>query len=575
MGRLRITWVAAACGAAMAALAVGCGGGSPEHTASDNRAVANAAGLTGGPQQGGSMVIGQATQFDTTFIPQLPSELYTNNIVSFTFDSLMWFDKNLNFHPDLAQSWSWSADKRTVTIHLDPAANWSDGQPVTSDDVLFTMDFLASKTYRTTLQGQYSYLVSEVVGADDIYSGKAKSFADTGGFKKIDEKTFAVTFKQVDAAVLWSDLAPLTPIPKHVLQNIPYQDFITCDFDKKPTVVDGPYQFVRVDGTNAVELTANPHYFRGVPHIQNITFKTVSADVAPALLKDGSLTLQLDGLRPVDVDKLRQLPGVQVQVEPSMSYQYLGLKLNHPEFNLKFRQALMYGINRQGLVDGLLKGLGKVLNVPLPDASWAAAGPSDGINPYPYNPEKANQLLDEAGWKIGPNGWRIDPVTGKDTIPLDYPIGNAVRVSSATAIQQDLANLHLKVDLHTPQDIQALVRKIRTNDPSIYMWLLGWTLTVDPDPRGMYRSDDSYNWPDFKDAKNDQLIAATAGAAAFDPRVRRQAFIAWEKYYNEQVPYVFLYQPDNLYAYSTRLQIPADDWTVLGPINPQDWWLKP
>ncbi|WP_029422501.1 ABC transporter substrate-binding protein [Alicyclobacillus macrosporangiidus] len=559
--------------ASLTMLVAGCGGGTSTNTAGN--AAGNQTGAAGGPQDGGSIVIGQATKYDTTFIPQIPSDLYTQNIVNFAFDPLMTIDNNLNFVPDLMKSYSWSDDKKTLTVNLDPNANWTDGKPVTSDDVLFTMNVLASKEYNTTLQGSYGYLVSQVVGYDDILNGKKKSFDETGGFQKVDDKTFKITFKQADAAVLWSDIAVLQPMPKHALENVALKDFITTDFDKMPTVTDGPYKFVKVNGQDSVEMTRNDNYFRGKPHIQNVTFKTVSADVLPGLLANGSVNLVLQSaLKPTDVDKLKQVQNVKVLPEPSLSYQYLGLKLYHKEFNQDFRQALMYGINRQAIVDGLLKGYGKVLNAPIPDVSWAAATPADGLNEYKYDPNKANELLDKAGWKIGPSGWRVDPVTGKDSIPLDYPLGNTVRMASATAIQQDLAKVHLKIELHQPQDFNALAKKVQTDDPNLYMWLMGWSLSVDPDPRGMYDSKAAYNYPRFNDSQNDQLINATANEAAFDKNVRKQALVKWEVYYNQQVPYIFLYEPDDIYAYTTNLQVPENDWTVTGPINPQEWWVK-
>ncbi|MCL6445889.1 MAG: hypothetical protein K6T83_21000, partial [Alicyclobacillus sp.] len=518
---------------------------------------------------GGTLTIGQGIDFNPEFIPLIYGSLYTQNITAFAFDSLMSIDNHLNFIPWLAEKWSWSKDKKTLTMWLQPHANWSDGQPITSDDVLFFMDYLASKAYNTTLQGSYESLVDPVKGAQDIVNGKAKSFADTGGFTKISDKEFQIHVTNVDAAVLWSDISSYMPLPKQVLGKIPIKDWLSTPYDRKPTVVSGPYEFKDVSGQDSVTMVANPNYWKGPPKISTIVWKTVNPQVAPGLLANGELDMQLNGLQPSDVSKLKQLPNITVKTMPAMGYQYLGLKIKqHPEFNQKFRQALMYGINRQAIVDGLLKGMGKVLNAPIPESSWAAATPADGLNEYKYDPDKANQLLDEAGWKIGPDGWRVDPVTGKNSIPLDYPLGNTVRMASATAIAQDLAKVHLKIDLHQPQDFNALAKKVESDDPSIYMWLMGWSLSVDPDPRGMYDSNAAYNYPRWVDKQNDDLINATANEAAFDKNVRKQALVKWEVYYNQQVPYIFLYQADDIYAYTTNLQIPDNDWAVTGPLNP-------
>jgi peptide/nickel transport system substrate-binding protein len=556
--------------ASLTMLVAGCG--NTNNTAGNNTPATSA----DKPVDGGTVTIGQSTKFEGNFLPPMISDLYTQNIANFAFDPLLTIDNKLNFVKDLASSYSWSDDKKTLTITLDKNANWTDGTAVTSDDVLYTMDFLGSKVYSTTLQGQLAYLVGPVVGSDKVGDGTGKSFADVGGFKKIDDKNFSLSFAAADAAVLWSSISAIAPIPKHSLQGVQFKDFATADFAKKPTVTDGAYKFTNVNGTDSVEMVANDKYFLGKPHITNVTYKTISADVAPGLLANGTLDMELEGLKPADVDKLKGIPNVSVQLEPSMGYQYMGFKLYQKEFqDVQVRQAFMYAINRQAMVDGLLKGHGQILSQPLPNVSWAAATAADGLNDYTYNVDKANQLLDAAGWKVGADGWRIDPVTGKTAnISLEYPLGNTVRMASAPAIVQDMAKVHVKINLHSPEDFTGLANKVQADDKSIYLWLMGWSLSVDPDPRGMWGTKDAYNYPRWTDATNEDLMKKTYDVTAFDKTTRKASLVQWALNVNKNVPYVFLYQPDDVYASSTRLHIPTSDWSVMGPLNPYQWWVK-
>ncbi|MBX5435770.1 MAG: hypothetical protein IRZ33_00980 [Alicyclobacillaceae bacterium] len=533
---------------------------------------------TGAPAMASSantLTIGQAFPFQNEFIPFIATDLYTNNIWSMAFDSLLNFNHKLDFIPWLAKSWKWSKDHKTLTMWLQPNAKWSDGQPITSDDVLLTMDFLASKAYNTTLKGEYESLVDPIVGAQEIVKGKKTSFAQTGGFTKINDKEFQIHLDSPDAAVLYSDIAAIVPLPSHILKKIPFQNWGSISFNKKPTVVDGPYQFVQVNGTDNVVFKANPLYWKGKPKIENLVFKTDNPDVAPGLLRNGSVDFQINGLKASDVAKLKTLKNVYVKALPDNGWYYLGAKLNKlPELkDYRVREAFEYALNRQAMVQGIMKGYGSVVSGPLPDVSWAAATPKDGLNPYPYNVAKANQLLDEAGWRKDANGNRIDPVTKQPAeFQLTYPI-DPVREAIAVSVKQSFQALGIQVDLNTPLDILTFYDKVQKDDPSIQLFVAGWELSVDPDPRSLWGSQNPMNYERWVDATNDKLIDDTWQAKAFDPAYRKKALIKWQLYVNKQMPVNFLFSKDNLYAVNKRVHIPDNDWVPTGhlPLNPQEW----
>ena len=571
--------------ASLTMLVTGCGSGGGNSTGAQgpsnssgsgsNQPAANS-GSGGQPVDGGTLTMAQGTKFNDQFIPGMDASLYTANIMDEAFDPLLTIDKNLNFIPDLASKWTWSADKKTVTITL-ANAKWSDGQPITSDDILFTINYLGSKTYNTTLQGQRGYLVAPILGSDKLLNGSATSFAATGGFKKISNTQFSLTFTKVDAAVLYSDIASIYPIPEHVLKNVPLASWGNASYDKMPTVVSGPYTFTQVNAGQSVEMAANPLYFKGKPHISNLVIKTASPDVVPGLLANGQVQYVLNGLQPTDVAKLKQIPGVVVNTPPGNNYTYLGMKLKQvPEFqNVKFRQAIEYGMDRQAMIDGILKGLGVPENGPVPPVSSVAATAANGLNPYNYDPQKAKSLLTSIGYKMGSNGYFIDPLTGKEaTFTLSYNSGDPSVQAQAVAIQSDLKKIGIHVVLNSPLDFNTLAKRVETDDKSIQMWLLGWYFGSYVDPRQLWLSTAAFNFNRWVDPKSDAMINQTWGAQAFDPAYRKQALIKWQLYVNQQLPVNFLYSSDNIYAYGNKLHIPANDWSAQGPLNIQDWWLS-
>lgn len=525
-----------------------------------------------------TVTLGQYAAYTDQFIPMVASDLYTANITNYAFDALLTVDGKFQFNPDIVKSYSYSKDKKTITMIIDPRAKWSDGQPIVSQDVLLMMNYLASKVYNTTQQGQYGYIVQNVVGYDKISAGKATDFSKTGGFTVVSSKKFQIHLNSMDAAILNADLATIQPVPYHIMGKVPFAQWPTSSYDKQPTVVSGMYQFTNVQGTNNVEMTANSHYFRGVPKIQNVVWETVSTDVAPGLLASGKLDFMVEGFKPSDVAKLKQVPGITVDTEPANQYYYMGLRMeNYPEFkDVRVRQAFQYGMDRQSMITGIMKGYAQTLNGPIPPVVWAAA-PASVMNSYAYNPAKANQLLNAAGWKIGKDGLRIDPRTGKTAnLLLQPPQDPGVRQPISEAIAQEFQKLHLKVTVQPPLDIQTFYKDLE--DPkykNIMMYVGGWTNAADPDPRGIWDTTDAFNMEHWADPKNDQLIKATwALPKDFTVTGREAALVKWQEYVNQQMPLNFLFANDNVFAFSNHLQIPASDITAAGLLNPQDWTLN-
>jgi peptide/nickel transport system substrate-binding protein len=563
--------------ASLTMLVVGCGTGSSANNGNSSNSSGGTTSNSQTPVDGGTLTIGQGTKFNDQFIPAADASLYTMYIDQFAYDTLLGTDKDLNFVPDLVKSWTWSSDKKTVTMTL-ANAKWSDGQPITSNDILFTINYLASPAYTKDLQGQYGYLVSAIKGYNKISKGTATSFAETGGFKKIDATHFSLTFDQIDASVLYSMISGIQPIPEHALKDIPISKWGTSSFNKVPTVVSGAYTFVKVNGQDSVEMKANPDYFQGKPHITNVIWKTVSIDVAPGLLANGKVDFMMDGLKPQDSSKLTTIPGIEVKNIPQNGYNYLGLKEYHKEFqNVKVRQAFEYALDRQQMATGIYKGLALPDNSPIPPVSWAAATQADGINPYTYDPAKAKQLLDEAGWTLAPGSkWRIDPVTGKIAdLPLSYSSGDPTVQAMAVAIQQNLEAVGVKVTLNSPMDFNTLAKQVENDNKNMWMWLMAWSLSTDPDPRGLWVSTDAFNFERWTNAQSDAMIKTTYSAKAFDKTYRKQQLVKWQVYVNQQMPLNFLLERDQIYAFNKRLHIPADDWSTAGPFNWQQWWLSP
>jgi peptide/nickel transport system substrate-binding protein len=317
-----------------------------------------------------------------------------------------------------------SADGKTITLKLRDDIVWSDGQPITADDFIFTWQMYVDP--KNTVASTHPYDLIDSVTAPDAH-------------------TVVTTFKAPFSAwlgSLWKGL-----LPKHIVEPMYQKDgnLNNADYNRNPTVGCGPYVFDKWESGSYAHFIANQNYWGAKPKISEITIRFVPDDAAQiAALKSG------DGLLGTffaysDIPDL-QKAGIQViGVKSGYNegiYFYLDPKKGHPALqDVRVRQAIAMAIDRQKLTHDLLLGLTQPAatdwdNTPYVDPS---------LKPYPFDPTQANQLLDDAGWKVGADG-----VREKNGVKLELKYGTTtreIRQDTQAVVQQQLMAVGIKVDL--------------------------------------------------------------------------------------------------------------------------------
>lgn len=526
---------------------------------------------------GGTLVQTFPTSFGTNLIPFLDASLYTATAVGYEFDPILQFNQNGVLIGDLVSSWSFSPDKKTIYFHINPKARWSNGIYVTAKDVQLGVDWLASKTYNVTDQGEYGYLVQNIVGASKpLPDGTTPS-----GFKIINPREFSITMQQPDAAVLPSQLSGITPLPTFVLGRIPMSQWKSSSFNKLPTVGTGPFITTQVVPGQSITQKANPYYLFGKPHIAYNVFKVISPDVVVGDLASGQVDIA--SILPKDVAKLKAAPNLNIAITPNNGFEYLGWRLNNAQYgsvfsNVLFRQAVEYAINRGALIQAVDKGYGKPENGPLPPINhWYNPALN---NAYPYSPAKANALLNQMGMKIK-NGWRTMPNGQPFTPTLTISSGNSNLAIDANFIKQFLNAVHINLKVNPPINFNTILNYLNgdaNGKQPIQGFLLGWSLGTDPDPRGLWRTTDQLNittidWVKGPGTKlNDQLIHDQHTAAAFSLPYRQKVLYQWQALVSKEMPENFLMMNDTLTAYNKNLH--GVTFSPYGNLFPYKWYLS-
>nr|WP_300095519.1 ABC transporter substrate-binding protein [Sedimentibacter sp.] len=417
----------------------------------------------------------------------------------YMYDSLLTMPTTTTFEPGLADSFE-TEDNQTFTIKLNEKAVWSDGTPVTADDVVFTLNYIANPEVETA-RGSNIAMLEGTTAAGKLEEG----LSEIPRLAAVDDKTVTLkTKKPVDPAYIKEFLGfEIMILPKHIVEPIPVKEYGNSDAVNNPTVTSGPFKFVQYQNGSYVELASNPDYYKGEPEFKKVFIKIMNGTNLVTEFQSGGIHMAAGGgigVVPVqDLGILRDDQNMQVDANPGFNSQFM--MINNTKFsNQKFRQALAYGINRDLIVQSLLKGEGEVMSSVYPLASPYM---NENLKPIEYNPEKAKELLAESGFDTS------------QEINLIVPIGNKVREQSANLIEQDLEAIGLKIT-QTTYDFPTVMATIKTNE--FDLCLIGFGYTVEPDVATYYSTSGSMNFGKISDAHLDELLEKGTSLTSFDER---------------------------------------------------------
>ncbi|HEY4134122.1 MAG TPA: ABC transporter substrate-binding protein [Alphaproteobacteria bacterium] len=353
------------------------------------------------------------------------------------FEGLVTYDPKFKMLPQLAVSWNQSADGKTITFKLRPGVKWHDGKPFTSADVQFSfMEIL--KKYHSRGTATFQHLVA-VETPDDL----------TAVFKLDEPSPYIMrALAGVEAPIM----------PKHIYEG---SDPLKNPANLKP-IGTGPFKFKEWERGNYIMLERNPDYWdKGKPYLDNLVFRIIPDGSARAVaLESGAVQYGTQYVVPLnDVERLSKLPNLAVT---TAGYEY-NTSVNYLEFNLRrpyladrrVRQAIAYTINTDFLVKNVWFGFATKATSPITDKQ--ADFHTSNIPQYPYDLKKAEQLLDEAGMKKGPDGIRFK-------VTIDWsPSGEMFR-QTAELLRQGLQRVGIQAEIRNSDNPTYLRRVWTDND---------------------------------------------------------------------------------------------------------------
>lgn len=487
------------------------------------------------------------------FNPYFYQNGWDGNVTNVLFAPLVDYDENGKLAPRLAEKWETSDDQLTYTFYLRPNLKFSDGSPLTAEDVAFTLTLLHDPAY----DGKTDITLANIKGGKAYKEGTAETVE---GIQVIDPLTIQITTEKVSTLAL-----PL--IGGHVLSKAYYgKDYRKGYLDGVKSLHDkpmgaGPYRLVKFVKGQEVQFVANPHYYEGKPAIENMIFKVTTNDTNLQYLKVGETDYDRFVANRDNFEQLKALGFANIEIFTATSYVFLDLNHNSPRLQDKrVRQALYYGLDRQTFVDILYQGFGQVANVPVSPASWAY---TKDIEAYPFDPEKAKQLLDEAGWKVGSDG--IREKDGQKLV-LRYLGRQGYNIDDVLIplIKENYKDIGIGVESEI-LDFNALLAKRNKGDFD----LASFTTTNLPDPyEGVKSFHSKYNLSGYANPKADELIER--GTETLEIEQRIPIYHELYRELKEDPPVLWLAYTKMMIGYNARIKgLDPDPITILNNSIPR------
>jgi peptide/nickel transport system substrate-binding protein len=537
-----------------------------------------------------------ATQSDpSTFNYPLNNSLYTTAVLGLMYTGLL----NTNgitgeLEPALAESWEIAPDSKRIVFTLREGLKWSDGEPLTADDVVFTF--------------QEVYLNENIpTGTRDILR-----IGDTGAFpsvRKIDDRRVEFTTPEPFAPFLrYSSGIPI--LPAHILrETIETQDssgnlrFLTTwgtDTNPQQVIGNGLYRMESYTPGQRVVLVRNPHFWRRdeqgnpQPYIERIILQIISSSDS-----------QLISFRSGDLDDIsvepEQFQLLKLEEDrgnytiynggPESGSRFIGFNLNKASnqagrpfvdpmksrwFNtLEFRQAVAHALDRERMRDTIYQGLGELQNSPLDSQNPFYRSPEEGLPVYNYDPERAKQLLESAGFEYDALGrlqdWDGNPIR----FTLLVRSEDAARVRVAEQTRQNLEAIGMRVDVQT-LSFNSVIQKLQARDWECYVGGFGGGGLEPHSGSNIWSSQGSLHqfnqgplpgeppitgW-EVTDWEREIDRLFTQGVQELDEERRKEIYGRFQEIVQEQLPFIHLVNPLSLNAVRDRVE--GIQFTALG-----------
>ncbi len=481
-------------------------------------------------------------------------------ILSWFSEGLLSYDENFMADQDGAATYDYDIDSKTVTLHMRSGVKWQDGVSVTLDDLVFAYEVICNKNYEGF---RYNQTFTNIKGVEEFHAGKADTIS--GLELSEDGMTLIIHFKEFYPSILvggfWTN-----PIPKHYYKDILVKDMAGDARTRIKPLGFGPFKVKNIVPGESVELECFDDYWRGKPKLEGVTITVVKPELVPAAMKEGKFDVAdfsaqqyPDYMEPTNYQYLGQI---------QTSFTYTGFKLgtwsaknnenvydpSSKMANVKLRQAIGYAVDNQSIAQYIYHGL----CFPATSVITPRHGEYQNteLRGYGYNPAKAKQLLEEAGYlDVDGDGYRENPKGEKLTIVWAMMDGENGDVIAQYKIQC-WRDVGLRIQLYQGRlsEFNAFYEAIEGDDPVIDMYDAGWSTGYNPDPSVLWGRNSAANYTRYTSDIFDVIISQISSDRAWDHQFLIHKYKEWQEAFFEEAPAIPIFWRIGLVAVNNRVK---------------------
>ena len=479
------------------------------------------------------------------FNPILASDVYDMWVADAVFEPLVGYDSTGAVDNNgVATDWEISEDKLTYTFNIEEGILFHDGEELTAEDVEFTYYAIADPKY----DGSRGPAVADIVGVDAYRDGDADTIE---GIEVIDDYTISFTITETNVSKIRDFGYGI--MPKH------YYAYETWDEFKsklREPVGSGIMKFVTYETGQYAEMETFEDYYKGPAKIDGVIIRMIPDETQPAAVASGEVDLANPGANIETYETMIDTGIADVQEFLGNSYRYVGFNLRKDKFaDKRVRQALAYGVRMDEYIENEWEGFAQAADSPISPISWAAPDQST-LNKYDYNPEKAQELLAEAGWVKNDEGKLMKDgeqfvVEWTTYSEAEWPL-NLIAVA-----ENNWGELGIDVNANV-MEFNAVVTQV-FDEQDFDVWNMAWSLAIDPDPYAIFHSDNTnlgaFNAGGFENERADELMEKAL--KTLDKNERRNYYVEFQKIWNKSMPYLPMYA--NIYLHTVNKRVRGFD----------------
>ena len=439
-------------------------------------------------------------------------------------------------------------EEKTVTYKINPNFKWSNGEPVTTKDIVKTYEIMANQEYITSSKSlRYNKNRKAIVGIEEYNEGKADKIS---GLEVIDDSTMKIHLKEMTPSVYWGGNFVPEFVNAKQFEGIPMDKITESDALRKNPLSYGPYVIKEIVQGEKVIFEANPYYYKGEPKIKRLEMEILPPSQQVAAIKSGKYDIVLK-VSPEIFPELEKLDNINILTKKAGSMNYIAFKLgkwdeeknevvtdpNSKMYDINLRKAMAYAIDNESIAKQFFHGL--AMRAPSPIAPVFTKLRNPEVEGFKIDLEKAKKLLDDAGYKdVDGDGIREDKEGKPLKINLAMMSGSEIQEPLSQYYIQQWKSIGLNVELVDGRllDFNNFYDRLKADDPGIDCFFAGFGYGSDPQQMSLFGKNSQFNKARYTSETLEKALEAQISPEALDEAKRIEIYHNYDKIFMEELP---------------------------------------